>query len=120
VSDNPRDDHRGGRWWQPIAVLAASLPVALAFSLAFSLVLPPDPFSMLPVAAVVLVGFALALCSPAFVYFDRQYLAAERAWTPSVLYYAMVVPAVAPFVAAAYVYQRHRRVGVPENPLAAS
>jgi len=116
VSDNPRDDHRGGRWWQPIAALAASLPVALAFSL----VLPPDPFSMLPVAAVVLVGFALALCSPAFVYFDRQYLAAERAWTPSVLYYVMVVPAVAPFVAAAYVYQRYRHVGVPENPLAAS
>ncbi|MUV60432.1 hypothetical protein [Halobacterium sp. CBA1126] len=107
-------DHRGDRWWVPIAVLAATLPVAVVFSA----VLPPDVFAMLPVAAVVLVGLALALCSPAFVYFDRQYLAAEAAWTPSALYYLMVVPAVAPFLALAYVYRRHQRVGVPANPLA--
>jgi len=113
VAPDVTASHRGDRWWQPIAALAATFPVALALSL----VLPPDVFSMLPLLAVILVGFALALCSPAFVHFDRQYLAAERSWTPSVLYYVMVVPAVAPFVAAAYVYQRHRRVGVPATPL---
>ncbi|MGB9964828.1 hypothetical protein [Halobacterium hubeiense] len=116
MTDSPNDTHRGDRWWQPIAVLAATFPVALALSV----VLPPDPFAMLPVFAVVALGFVLALCSPVFVYFDRQYLAAEAAWTPSALYYLMVVPAVAPFLALAYVYRRHRRVGVPANPLADS
>ncbi|MCG1004014.1 MULTISPECIES: hypothetical protein [Halobacterium] len=42
------------------------------------------------------------------------------AWTPSALYFLMVVPAVAPLVAAAYVYRRHQHVGVPANPLADS
>ena len=41
-------------------------------------------------------------------------------WTPSALYFLMVVPAVAPVVAAAYVYRRHQYVGVPANPLADS
>ena len=116
VNDSLADTARSDRWWQPIAVLAATLPVALALSL----VLPPDVFAMLPVFAVVVLGFALALCSPAFVYLDRQYLAAVDVWTPSALYFLMVVPAVAPVVAAAYVYRRHQYVGVPANPLADS
>ncbi len=114
MPDSSADTARSDRWWQPITVLVATLPVALVLSL----VLPPDAFAMLPVFAVVALGVALALCSPAFVYFDRQYLAAEDAWTPSALYYLMVVPAVAPLVAAAYVYRRHQHVGVPANPLA--
>ncbi|GAA0279933.1 hypothetical protein [Halobacterium noricense] len=114
MTDSPADTGRSDRWWVPIALLAATFPVTLALSV----VLPPDPFAMLPVFAVVALGFLLALCSPAFLYFDKQYLAATGAWTPSVLYFLMAVPLVAPLVAAAYVYRRHEQVGVPANPLA--
>lgn len=112
MPDSSVDTARSDRWWVPIAVLAATLPAALALSL----VLPPDALAMLPVFAVV----ALALCSPAFLYFDRQYLGATGAWNPSTLYYLMVVPGVAPVVAATCVYCRHQHVGVPANPLADS
>jgi hypothetical protein len=114
VTDSPADTGRSDRWWVPIALLAATFPVTLALSV----VLPPDAVAMLPVFAVVALGFLLALCSPAFVYFDKQYLAATGAWNPSALYFLMVVPLVAPLVAAAYVYRRHEQVGVPANPLA--
>jgi hypothetical protein len=114
VTDSQNEVHRGDRWWQPITVLAVTLPVAIALSV----VLPPDAFAMLPVFAVVALGFVLALCSPVFVHLDKQYLVATSEWTPSALYYLMVVPAVAPLVAAAYVYRRHEHVGVPANPLA--
>ncbi|NIB99912.1 hypothetical protein [Halobacterium sp. R2-5] len=109
------DADRSDRWWLPIAALAATLPVLAVFAL----VLPPDPAAMLPAFAVALLGFALSLSSPVFRYFDRRFLAAASAWTPSVWYYLMAVTAVAPLVAAAYVYRRNQRVGVPANPFAA-
>ena len=114
VGPGVTDTDRSDRWWLPIAVLAATFPALVVFGL----VLPPDAFAMLPAFGVAALGFALSLCSPAFLYFDKRSLAAATAWTPSVWYYLMAVPAVAPLVAAAYVYRRHRRVGVPANPLA--
>ncbi|WP_336036344.1 hypothetical protein [Halobacterium yunchengense] len=98
------------RWWVPIAALAATLPAMVVLSA----VLPPDPVTSLPLFVVALAGVALALLSPVFVSFDRDYLAAAGEWTPSPWYYLMAALPVAPLVAAAYVYRRHQRVGVPD------
>jgi len=110
AADSPPSDG----WWLPIAALAATAPLLAVLSL----VLPPDPVTMLPAFAVGALALFLSLCSPLFVYLDAQFLAAEIGWTPSNLYYLMAVPLAAPAVAAAYLYDRHRRVGVPANPLA--
>lgn len=57
----------------------------------------------------------LTLSSSVAVYFDRQYVTATSDWSPSRIYYLMVVPAraigeLSPFV---YLYHRHQYVGVP-------
>lgn len=109
MTDTASDGARSDRWWTPIAALTATLSVTVFLTL----VLPPDAFAMLPVTLVTLVGVVLVLLSPAFVHFDRQYLAAQHSWTPSNWYYLMVALPVSPVVAAVYLYGRHERIGVP-------
>jgi hypothetical protein len=99
----------GDKWWTPIALLAALVPVLAALGI----LLPPDAYASLLVAPLALLGGALTLLSPAFVYLDRRYLRAVADWEPSGWFYWMVLPPLAPVLAAAYLYRRHERVGVP-------
>ncbi|WP_232687221.1 hypothetical protein [Halobacterium zhouii] len=101
-------------WWKPIAGIVASLVVTAVLGA----VLPPDAYVSLLLVPFVLVGFGLAVLSPVFVYFDRRYLADADGWTPSEWYYLMWFPPLALVLPALYLYRRHRRVGVPRNPLA--
>lgn len=97
------------RWWLPIAVLVALIPLLALFAL----VLPPDAFNSVIVAPISLVGFTLVILSPVFVYYDRQYLAGTSEWQPSWWYYLMPLPLIGYLLSVAYIYRRHEHLGVP-------
>jgi len=101
---NPPED----RWWIPIGILVALVPIVVALGL-FA---PPDAFYALFTAPVILLGYALTLFSPLFVYFDKQYVESVSTWTPSSWYYLMPFPPLT-FLSIVYIYQRHEYVGVP-------
>jgi len=98
------------RWWLPIAALVG----VVVLQGVLSIVLPPDPETLFPfIAPLVVVGLALQLCSPVCLYYDRRYLSAVADWTPSKWYYAMLFPPLSVVLAPLYLYQRQQRVGVP-------
>jgi len=97
------------RWWAPIAVLVALVPVGIVGAL----FLPPDAFTSLLFLPVTIPGFVLTVLSPVFVHYDRRYLRATADWTPSDWYYLMILPPLSLVLPAMYLVQRHRHVGVP-------
>lgn len=103
-------------WWLPVAVVATALPaVGLLVLLAVTV---PSVRTSLPTWGQL--GFGLYwsmvvgnwLFSPIALHYDRRYVLAHAGWTPSLAYYAVVVPGVGTVVALAYVFARLRRVGV--------
>jgi hypothetical protein len=94
------------RWWIPIGTLIVLFPITVVLVQ----VAPPDAFSVLFIAPVYLLGFALTLGSPLFVHLDKQYVKSVSAWTPPGWYYLMFF---VPLLSIVYIYQRHKYVGVP-------
>jgi hypothetical protein len=101
---NPSED----RWWIPIGIVVALVPIVVVLGL----VAPPDAFYALFTTPVTLLGYALTLVSPLFVYLDKQYIESVSTWTPSSWYYLMPFPPLT-FLSIVYIYQRHKYVGVP-------
>lgn len=96
------------RWWIPIGVLAALIPILVVVTVAT----PPDVFSSLVSAPFALLGFVLTLLSPILVHLDKQYIESVSTWEPSGWYYWMIVPPLT-LLSVFYIYQRHKHVGTP-------
>lgn len=124
VGDSPSvktDTEQSGssKWWIPIFLLALNLPVTVALFAVLELLLPylvlesGSPYQYI-IYSLIAFGWLLTFISPIAVYFDRQYLAAVSEWTPSKLYYLMIIPfLVNVILAIVYSYQRHKYVGAP-------
>jgi len=96
------------RWWIPIGILVALIPIMIVLGL----VAPPDAFYALFIAPVALLGFVLTFFSPIFIYLDKQYVESVSTWNPSGWYYYIIFPPIT-LLSIVYIYQRHKYVGVP-------
>lgn len=124
VGDDPSvetDTEQSGssKWWIPIFLLALTLPVAFALFIVVELLTPylvmesGSPHQYIFYALIAL-GWLLTFISPLAVHFDRKYVASVSEWTPSKLYYLMIIPSLVNVILAiAYSYNRHKHVGVP-------
>lgn len=124
VGDSPSvktDTEQSGsnKWWIPIFLLAINLPLAIALFLVLEILTPylvmegGSPYQYIFYVLIAL-GWLLTFISPIAVYFDRQYVASTSEWTPSKLYYLMIIPSfVNVILAIVYSYNRHKYVGIP-------
>ena len=124
VGDSPSTEMKAepsgsSKWWILIFLLALNLPVALALFIVLELLTPylvmesGSPYQYIFYLLIAL-GWLLTFISPVAVYFDRQYVASVSEWTPSKLYYLMIIPSIVNVILAiAYSYYRHKYVGVP-------
>ena len=106
---NRSDETHGEHWWIPIGLLALVLPVLLGFGILF----PPDVYTSVLTAPIVLLGFVLTLFAPIAVYFDRKYVTAVSNWTPSEWYFLIVLPPFSLVLPYVYLYRRQRYVSKP-------
>lgn len=102
-------------WWMVLAARLLFLIFVLFFA-TYLLVGDPVGEFVILLAAVVLLLYAIAfpLLSVAAVYFDRKYVSTASDWTPSLAYYAVIVPGfIAELIVLVYLHQRHKYVGTP-------
>ena len=102
-------------------LLALNLPVAFALLIVLRLL---TPYLVLEAGSLyqylfyflIALGRLLTFIPPIAVYFDRQYVTTVSEWTPSKLYYLMIIPSIVNVIPAiAYSYNRHKYVVVPRN-----
>ncbi|WP_152040869.1 hypothetical protein [Salinigranum salinum] len=111
--------HTGSdRWWLVLLAIPLVFLCWLSLSIVGLGIAPHVPLRLTSLVvdvqgALVVASFALSLLAPFVVHHDRRHVAARTAWTPSVLYYLVVVPLVNVLVATLYLWRRHRQLGRP-------
>jgi hypothetical protein len=106
------------RWWLVLLAIPLVFLCWLSLSVVGLGIAPYVPLQLTGLVvevqgALVVASFALSFLAPFVVHHDRRHVAARTPWTPSVLYYLVVVPLVNVLVATLYLWRRHRQLGRP-------
>lgn len=110
------------RWWIPIAavLLLSVAAFILGFGMLFLAQLGLHTHVIMDVVtdallASIIIGFILIWVAVLALHFDRKYIAHVSEWNPSALYFTMFILPLGfgQLVMIAYLYNRHKYVGVP-------
>ena len=106
---------RRENWWIVILLEALVLPVAfpLGFLIGFIEGFVGQWFGDLLVylfAGIVLIVYIL---TPLAIYHDRDVVREKSNWTPSVFYYASIIPPLGYLLSTVYIIRRHIVLGIP-------
>lgn len=110
---NPSEPAVSQYWW--LVLLIAPLVHVIGITGVFDLgvALLPNLFADVLGFLFVLLSFGLWLLQIVAVYYDRRYVTTVSDWSPSVVYYLVVVFPIGILIAIIYLYERHSHIGIP-------
>jgi len=116
TTDTQKDKTLNENWWLGLLIAPLASLSGFIFGFWYGVVAatsqPPVLIGMLA-SLTELGGIALAIfVSPILLYLDQKYIKSVSQWSPSKLYYLVVIPYVSIIVSAVYLYNRRSIVGL--------